>query len=72
MNQRSGITKVSSLVMFSRSYGSGVMTLITRDQWIDCFYTVVGTVTEESNDYFDTHYWTLKKVTITSLLVTGP
>jgi hypothetical protein len=35
---------------------------------------VVGTVTEESKDYFATLYWTLKKVTIISLpvLVTGP
>jgi hypothetical protein len=55
MNQRSGITKVSSLLMFSLPYVSGVMTLqvVTRDQWVD---TVVGTVTEESNDYFTTRY----------------
>ncbi len=32
---------------------------------------VVGTVTEETNDYFATRYWALKKVTIISLLVTG-
>jgi hypothetical protein len=33
--------------------------------------SVVGTVTEETNDYFATRYWALKKVTIISLLVTG-
>jgi hypothetical protein len=33
---------------------------------------VVGTVTEEINDYLATRYWTLKKVTNISLLVTGP
>ncbi len=33
---------------------------------------VVGTVTEEINDYSATRYWTLKKVTNISLLVTGP
>ncbi len=32
---------------------------------------VVGTVTEETNDYFAIRYWGLKKVTIFSLLVTG-
>jgi hypothetical protein len=25
---------------------------------------VVGTVSEESNDYFDTRYWALKKKTV--------
>jgi hypothetical protein len=47
---------------------------------------VVGTITEESNayfstrhwapkksnDYFATIYWAVKKVTIISLIVTGP
>jgi hypothetical protein len=32
---------------------------------------VVGTVTEETYDYFATRYWALKKETIISLLVTG-
>ncbi len=33
---------------------------------------VVGTITEESKDYFATCYWAPTKVTITSLLVTVP
>ncbi len=31
------------------------------DKLLENLLSVVGTVTEESNDYFATRYWTLKK-----------
>jgi hypothetical protein len=33
---------------------------------------MIATVKQKSNGYFSTRYWALKKVTIISLLVTGP